>query len=37
MNQPPLADVEEIRRKCQAINFSKLLDYVVNEFCVPAI
>lgn len=37
MNQSPSADMEEIRRNCQSINFSKLLDYIGNEFCVPAI
>lgn len=37
VNRPPTADVEEIRRKCQSINFSELLDYIGNEFCAPAI
>lgn len=36
VNRPPTADVEEIKRKCQSINFSELLDYIGNEFCAPA-
>lgn len=32
-----LKDMEEIKRKCQSTNFSKLLDYIVNEFYVPTI
>ena len=36
VNRPSTADVEEIRRKCQSINFSELLDYTGNEFCASS-
>lgn len=28
-----LVDRDKIRRKCQFINFLKLLDYIMNEVC----